>query len=268
MDDWIIKQSHAIAWGTFPAWESFGAVLGFTCRMGGESSIVTGTLNMALHVGDTPEKVLRNRRKAAEAIGFPLGKSVTCAQVHSSHIAVVTANDAGRGAFSYEDTIPNTDGLMTKELNLPLMLFYADCTPVVLLDTQGPAIAVLHAGWRGSVGKIAKKGVLAMQEVFGCHPKNLLAGIGPSIGPCCYEVDQAVRRQAAGYENCFKPNGEGHYLLDLWQLNTIQLLEAGIPAEHIYQAACCTKCHQDLFFSYRGEQGRTGRLAAILMRKA
>ncbi len=268
MDNWIIKQSHGIAWGTFPAWETFGVVLGFTCRIGGESSIRPGTLNMALHVGDTSEKVLRNRQKVAKVMGFPLERTATCAQVHGTHIAVVTSKNAGQGAFSYEDTIQAADGLMTDEASLPLMLFYADCTPIVLLDTKSSAIAVLHAGWRGSLGGIARKGVLAMQETFGTRPENLLAGIGPSIGPCCYEVDQAVWQQAKGYEMCFHPHGEGHYLLDLWQLNRIQLQEAGIPAKNIYQAACCTKCHQDLFFSYRGEKGRTGRLAAILMRKA
>ena len=267
MADFKIIQKGSVAFGCFPAWNQLGVVHGFTCRSGGESDVVPGTLNMALHVGDDPEKVIRNRKKVAEALGFALENTVTCAQVHGTRVVPVTLAQAGRGAFALNDTIPETDGLITDCRNLPLMLFYADCVPVLLVDRKGPAIGVIHAGWRGSVGHIVQNAVQAMAEAYGTKPGNLSAAIGPSIGPCCYEVDERVHEKALAYQGCFTPHGEGHYLLDLWQLNKLQLMEAGILAENILKAGVCTCHHVDQFFSHRKEKGKTGRLAAILYRK-
>ena len=268
MAGFAFTEKNGIRWGCFPAWEALGVCHGFTCRVGGESDLVPGGLNMALHVGDDPEKVLENRRKAAAAMGFDLARTATCAQVHGTVLAKVTEAEAGRGALELATTIPGTDGLLTDCTDLPLMLFYADCTPVLLVDTESTAIAVLHAGWRGSVGRIAQKGVQALHDWYGTRPEAIVAGIGPSIGPCCYEVDDKVRDRAKGFEGCFAPHGEGHYLLDLWKLNQQQLVEAGVKPENISVAEVCTCCHNDQYFSYRREKGKTGRLAAVLWRKS
>ena len=267
MAGFAFTEKNGIRWGCFPAWEALGVCHGFTCRVGGESDLVPGGLNMALHVGDDPEKVLRNRQKAARAMGFTLNRTATCDHVHGTVLARVTEEEAGRGALELGTTIPGTDGLLTDCRDLPLMLFYADCTPVLLVDTESPAIAVLHAGWRGSVGRIAQKGVQAMHQWYGTRPEAILAGIGPSIGPCCYEVDEKVRDQASGFEGCFTPHGTGHYLLNLWELNRQQLVEAGVRPEHISVAGICTSCRNEAYFSYRKEKGKTGRLAAVLWRK-
>lgn len=268
MAGFTFVEKDGIQWGCFPEWDALGVGHGFTCRTGGESDLVPGGLNMALHVGDDPQKVLRNREKAAQALGFSLARTATCAQVHGTNLVRVTEAEAGRGALDLATTIPETDGLVTSCRDLPLMLFYADCTPVLLVDTKGPAIAVLHAGWRGSVGRIAQKGVEALQKWYGTRPEDIVAGIGPSIGPCCYEVDDKVRDHAPGFEDCFRPSGIGHYMLDLWKLNEHQLLQAGVKPEHIYVAGICTSCHNDRYFSYRKEKGKTGRLAAVLWRSS
>lgn len=268
MAGFAFLEKNGIRWGCFPAWKALGVEHGFTCRVGGESDLTPGGLNMALHVGDNPEKVLRNRQKAAAALGFDLSRTATCAQVHGTVLAKVTEAEAGRGALELATTIPGTDGLLTDCKDLPLMLFYADCTPVLLVDTESSAIAVLHAGWRGSVGRIAQKGVQAMHNWYGTRPEAIVAGIGPSIGPCCYEVDDRVRDQAKGFEWCFAPHGTGHYLLNLWELNRQQLVEAGVKPENISVAEVCTCCHNDAYFSYRKEKGKTGRLAAVLWRKS
>ena len=267
MAGFAFAEKDGIRWGCFPAWKALGVEHGFTCRVGGTSDLTPGGLNMALHVGDDPHKVLQNRQKAAAAMGFDLTRTATCAQVHGTVLAKVTEAEAGRGALELATTIPGTDGLLTDCKNLSLMLFYADCTPVLLVDTESSAIAVLHAGWRGSVGRIAQKGVQAMHDWYGTRPEAIVAGIGPSIGPCCYEVDDKVRDQAKGFEACFAPHGEGHYLLDLWELNRRQLVEAGVKPENISVAEVCTCCHNDDYFSYRREKGKTGRLAAVLWRK-
>lgn len=267
MAGFAFAEKDGIRWGCFPAWKALGVEHGFTCRVGGTSDLTPGGLNMALHVGDDPQKVLQNRQKAAAAMGFDLTRTATCAQVHGTVLAKVTEAEAGRGALELATTIPGTDGLLTDCKDLSLMLFYADCTPVLLVDTESSAIAVLHAGWRGSVGRIAQKGVQAMHDWYGTRPEAIVAGIGPSIGPCCYEVDDKVRDQAKGFEACFAPHGEGHYLLDLWELNRRQLVEAGVKPENISVAEVCTCCHNDDYFSYRREKGKTGRLAAVLWTK-
>ena len=185
MAGFAFTEKDGIRWGCFPAWSALGVGHGFTCRIGGESDLAAGGLDMALHVGDNPEKVVHNRQKAASAMGFVLARTATCAQVHGTVLARVTEAEAGRGALELGTTLPDTDGLLTDCKDLPLMLFYADCTPVLLVDTQSSAIAVLHAGWRGSVGRIAQKGVKAMHDWYGTRPEAIVAGIGPSIGPCC-----------------------------------------------------------------------------------
>jgi YfiH family protein len=267
MADFAFKERNGIQIGYFPALEEMGFVHGFTCRIGGESDICPGTLNMALHVGDDPEKVVRNREKVAAAMGFSLDQAVTCAQVHGNRVAVVTEKEAGRGARELASTLPDTDGLVTNTKELPLMLFYADCVPVMLADTDSGAVGLVHAGWRGSVGHIVEKGIALMEKQYGSHPEHVTAAIGPSIGACCYEVDRRVLEQASGLEACFHPTWKDHYQLDLWEMNRQELLAAGVPDNQILMARVCTSCHHDLYFSYRAEHGHTGRMAAIIYKK-
>ena len=208
-----------------------------------------------------------NRQKMAAALDFPLERAVACQQVHSTHVAVVTERDAGKGTLTLADAIPETDGMVTDCHRLPLLISYADCVPILLADTRTGAVGAVHGGWRGSVGKIVPHALNVMKEAFGTEPGDVVAGIGPSIGPCCYEVGQEVADRAAEYPSCLTPHGPGHYMLDLWQLNTLELLEAGVPREQIYRADSCTSCHKDRFFSYRAEKGKTGRLYAVIYRK-
>ena len=125
-----------------------------------------------------------------------------------------------------------------------------------------------HAGWRGTVAQIGRKTVEAMQQSFRSRPEDIIAAIGPSIGQCCYEVDDFVRGKAAGYEQFFAPRAEkpGKYLLDLWGYNRQVLLDAGLKAENILTAGVCTEHNQEMFCSYRAEQGKTGRMGVCLYR--
>ncbi|MCH3913740.1 MAG: peptidoglycan editing factor PgeF [Acidaminococcaceae bacterium] len=266
MAEFAFKTCNSLEFGYFPSLEKFGVVHGFTCRTGGSSDLVPGGLNMALHVGDTKEKVLANRIQTAKALGYAPEKATTCAQVHGNNIIVVTKELVGRGAYDYADTIKDTDGLVTDLSQVPLMLFFADCVPVMLIDTKGKGIALVHAGWRGAVSNIAAKGAQLLHDRYGTEMKNIVAAIGPSIGPCCYEVDKSVWDKAKEFHDCFIPAREKHWFLNLWQVNTEQLEKLGIPGENILCAEYCTKDHNDKYFSYRAEQGKTGRLAAIIYR--
>lgn len=264
MEKFIIIKKNNIWYGTFPTLRRAGFVNACSCRLHGESAIVSETLNLALHVGDDAEMVLRNRKAFAQAIGVNAERITTCQQVHGSKVVRVTEELVGSGALDFATTIKDTDALITNLPDVPLMLFYADCVPVLLADVESGAIGLAHAGWRGTVANIGAKTVAAMKESFGTKPGSILAAIGPSIGACCYEVDDFVRNQASGYEKFFSVKGEGKYQLDLWGMNVQQLVDAGVPMDNIAVAGVCTNDNNELFCSYRAEQGNTGRMGVCL----
>lgn len=266
MNNFHLLQKNNIWFGSFPVLEKAGFVHGCSCRLHGKSEVVDGTLNLALHVGDNQQLVVENRQSFAEALGVDAAKFTTCQQVHGSKVVRITEELVGSGAVCFDDTVADTDALICNIPQVPLMLFYADCVPVLLADTVSGAVGLAHAGWRGTVAKIAQKTLVAMADEFGTKAENVVAAIGPSIGQCCYEVDDFVRNQAAGYEEFFAPKEEqGKYMLDLWSYNVKQLLECGVPSENIAVAGVCTAHNSDLFCSYRAESGKTGRMGVCLM---
>lgn len=265
-NDFVLMSKNNLWWGQFPAFASAGFLTACSCRLHGESELIPGMLNLALHVGDDPAKVLRNRSRFAWTIGVQAGRFTTCAQVHGNKVAVVTDAEIGRGALDQTTTIADTDALVTNLANVPLLLFYADCTPILLADPATGTIGLAHAGWRGTAGRIAQRTVETMAEQFGVCRENLLGAIGPCIGGCCYEVDDVVREQMPGYERFFQPKGGGKYWLDLAQVNGQQLREAGLSQEHIFYSGVCTNENHELFCSYRYEQGKTGRMGVCLCR--
>lgn len=270
MQNFVITQKQNIWFGSFPLLSAAGFVNACSCRLHGESDLAPGMLNLALHVGDDPAKVLHNRQLFAAALGLRPESFTTCQQVHGDRVAVVDAALAGAGALSLADTVTGTDALVTVLPNVPLLLFYADCVPILLADKRTGAIGLAHAGWRGTVAGIAAKTVQAMQEALGSRLQDILAAIGPSIGACCYEVDDFVRGRAQGYERFFAavPDKLGHYMLDLWEYNRAVLLKAGVLPQHIAVSQVCTEHNSQLFCSHRAEHGYTGRMGVCLCRTA
>jgi conserved hypothetical protein, YfiH family len=262
-----LRNNGPIWLGEFTALTEAGFSNGCSCRLHGASSIVPDGFNLALHVGDEAELVNANRRQFAAAVGVDAARFTTCAQVHGSKVVCVTEGLIGSGAVDFADTIADTDALITDLQNVPLLLFYADCVPVLLADTETGAVGLAHAGWRGSVEEIALKTVQMMCRHYGCNPEKMLAAIGPSIGSCCYEVDDKVLTAGAKYRECFtlKPNGK--YQLDLWLMNRLQLEAAGLERGNIHCAATCTCDNRELFFSYRAELGKTGRMGVSICRR-
>lgn len=268
MRDFIVEQKNNLWYGSFPNLTSAGFINACSCRLHGESDIAFGTLNLALHVGDDKAKVLANRSAFAAALGVQADSFTACAQVHGSKIVRITEKMAGSGALDVADTVADTDALITDLPNVPLLLFYADCVPVLLADKVSGAIGLAHAGWRGTVAEIVAKAVDAMVEQLGANPANILAAIGPSIGACCYEVDDFVFSKAPEYKEFFTPNSNGRYQMDLWGINKKQLLDKGLLPQHIAVAGVCTAHNAELFCSYRAEQGKTGRMGVCLCRPA
>ena len=227
-----------------------------------------GQFNLALHTGDDPKKVINNRKLFTSVLGIDMAQTVTMEQVHGVNIADVGAKDGGKGMYDYQDSIKATDGLITNEKNVALMGCFADCVPLIFLDPQKKVIALSHAGWKGTVGSIGALTVKKMVNDYQCNFSDILAAIGPSIGPCHYEVDQRVINEVqkfAWWQKAITPTTEGHAMLNLWECNRLQLLELGLQEENIFTSELCTFCQRDKFFSYRAENGRTGRIAAIIM---
>ena len=264
MDGFTLQNKNNVWFGSFSAFTQAGFGNAFSCRLHGESSLVPGGFNLALHVGDDAEKVLSNRRKYAAALGVAANKFTCCEQVHGDIVAVIEGSTTGKGALAYADAVKGTDALVTNLTDVPLLLFFADCVPVIFADPVTGCIGLAHAGWRGTVADIAQKTVQKMQEAFGARPQDIIAGIGPCIGSCCYEVDDTVYNAGKKHAECFTPKGNGKYMADLPEWNRQSLLEAGVLPQHIYRAGICTECNKELFFSYRAEGGKTGRMGVTI----
>ena len=235
--------------------------------MDGHSSPPYNSLNLSFNVGDDPEKVLKNRELLAGTLGIPLTSLTTAKQIHDGHVKIVSEALRGKGSTDCKGAINGTDAMVTNVPNICLMILLADCVPILFYDPSKRVIGVAHAGWKGMLQGVAQKTVAVFREHFGCLRHDILVGIGPSIGPCCYQVGQEIVSQVEhafgtkrDYINNESANGKGY--LDLWTANLKQLVQAGVPEKNIEVAKMCT-CHQaNLFFSYRHEKGETGRFGA------
>jgi len=225
-------------------WEVDGYEVAFTTRVGGVSEGPYASLNLGRKSGDEPERADENRRIACEAIGADLTRLALNYQVHSSR--VLRAIAAVRGEHA--------DGLWTDESELPILAMSADCLPIVVarVDTGSPAVAVLHAGWKGLLAGIVAEGAEALGGA------TLTAAIGPAIGPCCYEVGEEV---AAPYRERFGDDVVREGRLDLWTSAERALRAAGVDRIHRFDR--CTSCEPETFFSHRRDAGRTGRQGVI-----
>ncbi len=225
------------------AWDSPKLNHGFLGRIGGVSTGPFESLNLAYWVGDDSAHVDENWRRLREVIGHaPMAR---CHQVHGNSIRVVTpANLAEK---------PPGDGMVTAEPGILLAVASADCVPI-LMTAGGEAVGAIHAGWRGVIAGIAEEGVRAMRTV-GAKANEIRAALGPSIGQCCFEVDEELAhrfaREVEGSERHSRPGRPGKAHLDLRGVITDQLERAGLPRESIINVGPCTKCANDRFFSRR-----------------
>ncbi len=256
----MIPRGRSVPYYVFQSLDSYPELLhAVTTRRGGVSAGHFASLNLGHTVGDAPEAVEENHRRLAEELGIPKDFFVSPRQVHGNHVAIVTK--ASRGSV-----VPDTDALITNHRMVPLLLRFADCTPILVYDPRRHAIGLGHAGWRGTVARMAEALVRAMSEAFGSDPADMIAAVGPAIGPCCYEVGpEVVSRveQELGPEFLSNRKADGHAYFDLWAANERQLRDAGVGKVEV--AGVCTACHRDEFFSHRGDHGRTGRFGVVMM---
>lgn len=254
------KQTrHAVAFYTFDSLKSIhGIVHGISTRHGGISPAPFDTLNLSRNVGDDLNHVAVNLQRLHAALQLDEHTTVDAHQAQADSVAIVDKRHRGT-------RIKDVDALLTNASNVPLLLRFADCVPILLCDPVRRAIGVVHAGWRGTILKIATKAAQAMIDTFHSRPRDIIACIAPSIGPCCYRVsDDVINRVRIAFENYDElliPNGTGAFF-DLWQANAQQFRALGI--EQIEMAKICTAHRTDDFYSWRAENAKTGRFGAVI----
>jgi len=224
-----------------------------------------GDVNIA---GRLPlEDAFGNRRNWSLLLGVDAESLVCGRQVHGNTIQLVDERHRGCGADDIATALPATDGIITRTPRLPLMIFTADCVPVIVYDPVQHALGLAHAGWRGTVANIGGGMVAAMNAAFGSQPADLIVKLGPSIGPCCYEVgDEVISAWLdSGIERAIeavKPAIPRAHL-DLWSANRLAFESAGVRSDKIEHSGLCTRCHADRFFSRRAGQGHRGLFGTI-----
>ncbi len=262
-----MKSVSGIRYYIFPEFERYPFLVhSFSTRLGGDSKGGFSSLNLGLTVGDKKEEVIANRIKFITASGRgTLEQMVGCEQVHSNVIQTCDIENKGFGTTSIKTAIPGVDGLITSTSNLYLFALFADCVPVFLLDPVKRVVGIIHAGWRGTSKGIVLSAVSKLMGDFGSSPKNILAGIGPSIGTCCFLVGDEVVEKIRGVvsqEGKAIYKHEGNWFVDLGFANKDLLIQAGV--EKIIVSNICTSCNPELFFSYRRDGVVTGRMAAMI----
>ena len=243
--------------------------LAFTTRRGGVSQGPWAELNLGRSTGDEPARVEANRQRVLAAAGSGWSWAAMPRMVHGAAVADVRA-----GRPWAPEEVPEADGLVTTDPGVLLWATFADCVPVFLWG-EGPdgtrrGVALAHAGWRGTLAGVAPAAARRLAGALDAGTDRLHALIGPSIGPCCFEVDEPVlerlhrRLPWAGDVLSPSPRGPRHRHWDLWETNRRLLIEAGLKPHHIAVAGLCTACDTATFFSHRASGGRTGRMAGLI----
>lgn len=265
-----IHRSSSVYYVTFPSFEKTGLVKHlYSTRRGGVSTGYFGPMNLGFTRGDDRFAVIENFRRISYVTGIYPGDMVFSDQVHGDRILYVDQQDRGKGIYSPKE-MRGVDGLITDKSKVCLVTFYADCVPLFFLDPVKKVIGLAHAGWRGTVLEIGRKMVERFCDDFGSQPGDILAGIGPSIGPCCFEVGPDVEGEfAAAFpawrEDIIRPaENPGKSYVDLWKTNRLILEKAGVYPEHITGTDLCTKCHDEYFHSHRRMGNERGTQAAFL----
>jgi YfiH family protein len=243
-----------------PAWVDQGNLLaGFTTRNGGSSRPPFNSLNLGLGSGDQLSQVEANRAAVARAFDLEPHLLLTVNQVHGSEILVIDQPNPEVSHFQRVDS----DAIITNQRNILIGILVADCFPIILYDREKHAAGVIHLGWRGAAAGLLGRTVKAMGAIFGCQPGDLRAAIGPGVAAHSYEVDRPVRdafrRGTDQWGRIAEEVSLGHWQLDLQKSIALQLDEAGLGRAAVDMIEECTCCHKETFFSYRRDQGRTGR---------
>ena len=242
---------------------------GLTHGITGRTAMLPLDGDVSFVTGRGSPLIRENRERWGDTIAAPACNWVCAQQVHGARAAHVGRAEAGRGSRCFDDALPATDVLLTDQADVPLAIFCADCTPILLFDPVHRAVAAAHAGWRGTVHDVAGEVVRALQRAFGTRPRDVIAGIGPAIGPCCYDVGPEVveswRRTGIDPSGRAVVGPTHGRRFDLWEANRRCLVAADVRPERIEIAGICTRCASERFFSHRSGRVPEGRFAAVIV---
>ncbi len=263
MKDFFYEEKNGLRTLKCRALAEAGIPHGFSTRQGGVSQGYLSSLNFAYNREDAAN-VDENFRRFCAANHLPFDSMVLTHQTHTDTVAIVGETFKNKGR---ERSLRDTDGLVTAEPGLGLVCFVADCVPILLADPKAKVVAAVHSGWRGTVAGIGARAVEKMQSL-GADPQNIIAAIGPSIGPCCFEVGPEVQTEFDGAFPGRLPllpsRREGHSMIDLWRACRLVLEEAGVEKTHIFGCEICTSCNNMSFYSHRYTKGRRGNLIGAI----
>lgn len=258
-----IREIGAVALYQSEVLSKFGNLVhGFTTRKGGVSTGAYESLSMSPGRGDDISCVRRNEEILCESLGLDIKKLSSTRQEHTDNIEIIDRGHIGIGV--HYDWGKGVDACITLEKNVPILCYSADCVPILMYADDIKAIAAIHAGWRGSAAAIAQKTAEKLKSI-GANPENIYAAIGPCIGQCCYEVSADVAEKFS--EKYYVSKGGGKYMLDLAAVNTDLIAECGVSRKNISVSDICTRCNNALFFSHRGQNGKSGTLGGIICMK-
>ncbi len=219
------------------------------------------SFSLALHTQENPKDIIQNRNKINEK--FPNMNFIVANQTHSDNIKVIKEANETWLSDRAEHAIEDCDALITNQKNIMLTILTADCVPILLFDPEQKVVSAVHAGWKGTEQQIVFKTVEKMKDLFNSNPNDIIAGIAPSIGKCCYEVNWNVAQHFEDIKNAYDKKDE-KYMLDLPHINKTQLLQAGLKEENIELSNICTACEVADYFSYRKEGGCSGRFMSMI----
>ena len=266
--DHLSFHDGEVPYFSIPSFDALGIRNGFSTKFGGVSTGVFAEMNLGML--KEPEEIGReNYRRMLRALHMNEKRPVLSWQTHTTNIRLVTEEDVGKGPFKARD-YRDVDGLITDLPDTPIVTLFADCVPLYFYDPVNHSIGLSHAGWRGTVGRIGEKTILAMHEAFNTAAGDIFAAIGPSICGDCYEIGpevaDAFTEEFGNYtsEKFLKKKANGKYLLDLWKANESVLLSAGVPKDRIFVTDICTKCNPDLLYSHRVMGEKRGVMGAFL----
>lgn len=238
---------------------------GFSTREGGVSEGDLKGLNLSYTCGDIAQRVSHNRHQYFTSLGSDPAAGVFCQQVHGNRVMEVTGLHRGMGVASFESGIPNCDGLITAELELPLNIITADCVAILFYDPKNHVAAACHAGWAGSAAAIVDNVLHSMCKTWGTQPHDVLVSMGPSASRCCYEVDQKVVQSLDdGLEYDYQTQElSGKFMVDLRTYNALRLSRLGVEPTHIERVGGCSICGCE-YYSHRRQVGKGGRMLATI----
>lgn len=258
MRDFMIQKKAGLKYLTIPSFTKFGVTHGFSTRKMEADEVSFYNLDTGSGEGEEEFRAYKNRQIFLNALNLK-GEFWSLKQVHGSRVYSVEEK-----AFAKGDDLLEGDGLVTDQRGVILTMYSADCVIIFLFDPIQQVVALGHAGWRGTLEGIGKELVKTMAACYGCRAEDILVGISPAIGVCCYEVGEEVREKITrvGEDPLLfaKTKGSGKWMLDLKQLNVRFLTRAGIRHENVTVSSFCTFCYQDLFFSFRRDGGFAGRM--------